>query len=67
MLYISAMDQARKLKFSSYVHLPSINKMFQYRTKYIILHTYDVHQVNFRKEKKRKYMLSMYKKNHNKT
>ena len=31
MLYISAMDQARKLKFSSYVHLPSINKMFQYR------------------------------------
>ena len=31
MLYISAMDHARKLKFSSYIHLPSINKMFQYR------------------------------------
>ena len=31
MLYISAMDQARKLRFSSYVHLPSTNKMFQYR------------------------------------
>ena len=29
-------------------------------TKYIILHTYDVHQVIL--EKKRKYMLSMYKK-----
>ena len=28
-LYISsAMDHARKLKFSSYVHLPSINEMF---------------------------------------
>ena len=31
MLYISAMDHTRKLKFSSYVHLPSINKMFPYR------------------------------------
>ena len=31
MRYISAMDQARKLKFSSYVQLPSINKMLQYR------------------------------------
>ena len=30
MLYISAMDHARKRKFSSYVHLASINKMFQY-------------------------------------
>ena len=30
-LCISAMDQARKLKFSSNVHLQSINKMFQYR------------------------------------
>ena len=30
-LYFSAMDQARKLKFSSYVHLPSINKIFRYR------------------------------------
>ena len=28
MLYISAMDHTRKLKFSTYVHLPSINKMF---------------------------------------
>ena len=33
MLYISAMDHARKLKFSSYIHLPSINKMFQYHTR----------------------------------
>ena len=31
MLYISGRDDARKLKFSSYVHLLSINKMFQYR------------------------------------
>ena len=31
MLYISVRDHARKLKFSSYVDLPSINKMFQYR------------------------------------
>ena len=31
MLYISAMDHARKLKFSSYVHLPPINRMIQYR------------------------------------
>ena len=30
-LYISAMDHARKLKLSSYVHLPSINKMFRYQ------------------------------------
>ena len=30
MLYISAMDHARKLIFSSYPHLPPINKMFQY-------------------------------------
>ena len=28
MLYISGIDHARKFKFSSYVHLPSINKMF---------------------------------------
>ena len=28
MLYISAMDHARKIKFSSYVHLPSISKTF---------------------------------------
>ena len=31
MLNISAIDHARKLKFSSYVHLPSRNKMFKYR------------------------------------
>ena len=31
MLYISATDHDRKRKFSSYVHLPPINKMFQYR------------------------------------
>ena len=37
MLYISAMDQARKLKFNSYVHLPSINKMLQYRYAWVIL------------------------------
>ena len=37
MLYISAMDHARMLKFSSYVHLPSINKMFQYRYAWVIL------------------------------
>ena len=30
MPYISAMDHAIKLKFSSYVHLPSTNKMFHY-------------------------------------
>ena len=29
MLYISAMDHARKSKSSSTVHLPSINKMIQ--------------------------------------
>ena len=36
-LYISAMDPARKLKFSSYAHLPSVNKMFQYRYAWVIL------------------------------
>ena len=30
-LYISAMNHAKKLKFCSYIHLPYINKMFQYR------------------------------------
>ena len=30
MLYISAMDHARKLIFSSYVHLPYMNNIFQY-------------------------------------
>ena len=37
MLYISAMEYARMLKFSSHVHLPSINKMFQYRYAWLIL------------------------------
>ena len=37
MLDISVMDHARKLKFSSYVHLPSINKMFQYRYTRVVL------------------------------
>ena len=31
MFYISATDHARKLKFSSYVHLSSMNKMFSNR------------------------------------
>ena len=31
MLNIRAKDHVRKIKFSSYVYLPSINKMFQYR------------------------------------
>ena len=31
------MDHARKLKFSSYVHLSSINKIFQYRYARVIL------------------------------
>ena len=29
-LYISALGHKRKLKFSSYVHLPPINQLFQY-------------------------------------
>ena len=37
MLYISAIDLARKIKVSSYVHLPSINKMFQYHYVLLIL------------------------------
>ena len=37
MLYISVRNHARKLKFSSYVHLPSINKTFQYRYALVIL------------------------------
>ena len=37
MLYISAQDHARKLKLSSCVHLPSINKMFQYCYARVIL------------------------------
>ena len=31
------MDHARKVKFSNYVHLLSINKMFQYRYALVIL------------------------------
>ena len=30
MLYIAAMDHARKIIFSSYIYLPAINKMFPY-------------------------------------
>ena len=37
MLYISAMDHAGKLKFCSYIHLPSINKIYQYRYARLIL------------------------------
>ena len=37
MLCISAMDQARKLKFSRYVHLQSMNKIFQYHYARLIL------------------------------
>ena len=37
MLYISAMDHARKLKFRCYVHLPSINIMFPDRYACVIL------------------------------
>ena len=37
MLYISVRDHARKLKFCSYIHLPSINKMFQYRVGEVII------------------------------
>ena len=37
MLYISAMDHAKKLKFSSYVHLPFINKTFQNRYALVIV------------------------------
>ena len=38
MLYISVRDHARKLKFSSYVHLPSINQIFQHRFARVILY-----------------------------
>ena len=31
------MDHARKLKFTGYVHLPSINKTVQYRCASVIL------------------------------
>ena len=37
MLHISAMDHARKLQFSSYVHLPPVNKIFPYRYTPVIL------------------------------
>ena len=36
-LYISALGHARKLKFSNDVHLPSTNKMYQYRYVGVIL------------------------------
>ena len=35
--FISAMDHPKKLKFSSYFNLSSINKMFQYRYVSVIL------------------------------
>ena len=31
------MDHARKLKFSTYVHLPPINKMIQYPYAWVVL------------------------------
>ena len=34
---IAALDHTRKLKFSNYVHLPSINKTFEYRYTRVIL------------------------------
>ena len=37
MLYISARDHARKLKFNIYVYLPSINKWFYYVYARVIL------------------------------
>ena len=37
MLYISVRDHARKLKLYSYIYLPPINKMFQYRYARVIL------------------------------
>ena len=36
-LYISALVHAKKLEFSNYAHLPSINKMFQYCYARVIL------------------------------
>ena len=36
-LYISAVDNATKLKFSSYVYLPSINKILWYRYAWVML------------------------------
>ena len=36
-IYISGKDHARKLVFSSYVHLPSINKISQYPYARVIL------------------------------
>ena len=37
MLYISVRDHAKELKFSNYVHLSAINKMFQYCYAWVIL------------------------------
>ena len=36
-LYISALGHAMKLRFNSYVHLPSMNQIFQYRWARVIL------------------------------
>ena len=36
-LNISALGHTRKLEFSSYVHLPSINKIFPYHQAQVIL------------------------------
>ena len=36
-LFISSLGHARKLKFSSYVYLQSVNKMVQYRHALMIL------------------------------
>ena len=36
-MIFSGTDHARKLKFSIYVYLPSINKMFSYRYAWLIL------------------------------
>ena len=35
--YMSASEHAKKLKFSSYVHLPSMNQMLQYQYACVIL------------------------------
>ena len=43
-LYFSALGHPMKLKFSSYVHLASINQIYQYRYARVIL--YHVGEVN---------------------
>ena len=42
-LYISVLNHAMKLKFSSVLHLPSINKMFQYLQELMILYVAEVY------------------------